>query len=226
MPIRRKRLMRKRKTVRKTYKRKSRTVPRTPGPPKYQSVKLRYTHLYLANVLPGNVATQVYRLNSLFDPDYSGVGYQPYYHDQYSALYDNYRVYGCKVYVKVSCASSTTNMFHPTVLIAPTDQASVSWGNMQNACNARKAQFRNLVPGQSVSTFKAYYSIADVMGVAKREVASDDNYSAAVSANPNSVAYLQVITGNNDATASIAVTWEIRLTFYARYFGLTVPAPS
>lgn len=37
-------------------------------------------------------AHHVFRLNSIFDPDVTGVGHQPAYHDQWSALYNKYRV--------------------------------------------------------------------------------------------------------------------------------------
>ncbi len=44
-------------------------------------------------VAPGSgVAVHQFRLNSLFDPDYTGLGHQPAFRDQWNALYTKYRV--------------------------------------------------------------------------------------------------------------------------------------
>lgn len=45
----------------------------------------------------GGAAFHTFRLNSINDPDYTGVGHQPLFHDQWAALYSSYRVLGCKV---------------------------------------------------------------------------------------------------------------------------------
>lgn len=43
-----------------------------------------------------SAAYQVYRLASIYDPDFTGVGHQPAFHDQWAALYKHYRVIGVK----------------------------------------------------------------------------------------------------------------------------------
>ncbi len=44
-------------------------------------------------VAPGSaVAVHQFRINSLFDPDYTGLGHQPAFRDQWNALYTKYRV--------------------------------------------------------------------------------------------------------------------------------------
>ena len=40
-------------------------------------------------------ARHVFRMNSIQDVDYTGVGHQPAYHDKWSALYNQYRVLSC-----------------------------------------------------------------------------------------------------------------------------------
>lgn len=44
----------------------------------------------------GGAAFHTFRLNSINDPDYTGVGHQPLFHDQWAALYSSYRVLGVK----------------------------------------------------------------------------------------------------------------------------------
>jgi len=45
----------------------------------------------------GARAVNTFRLNSLFDPDYTQTGHQPQWYDQYTAIYGQYRVLGAKI---------------------------------------------------------------------------------------------------------------------------------
>lgn len=56
------------------------------------SVLLTWTSL-------GGIGTKTYRLNSLYDPDYSIGGQQPYMFDQLAAVYGRYLVKGAKITV-------------------------------------------------------------------------------------------------------------------------------
>lgn len=61
--------------------------------------KLRYGSLIQLNsttITP--LARHLFRCNSCFDPDFTGVGHQPLYYDSYTAIYDQYVVIGAKIY--------------------------------------------------------------------------------------------------------------------------------
>lgn len=63
------------------------------GFPNSKTVALRYVTDFTLN--PGtapSTATQVFRINNLHDPDYTGVGHQPMFWDNYKAIYARYRV--------------------------------------------------------------------------------------------------------------------------------------
>jgi len=53
---------------------------------------LRYSQTYDFNAAAGVASLHFIRAGSIFDPDYSGVGYQPYGHDTYQLIYNHYRV--------------------------------------------------------------------------------------------------------------------------------------
>lgn len=53
------------------------------------------------NALTGANVTHQFRINSLFDPDYTGIGHQPMYHDNYTFIYQKYRVISAKIIVKI-----------------------------------------------------------------------------------------------------------------------------
>lgn len=65
-------------------------------------VKLRYVQRITLEPTAGGVAdSHFFRCNSLYDPDYTGVGHQPIGFDEYANLYKHYTVYGAKINVKL-----------------------------------------------------------------------------------------------------------------------------
>jgi len=73
---------------------------------------------------PAN-ASHVFRLNSIFDPDYSSIGHQPMAHDQWSQLYQRYTV--VKATIKATPIRDANSNVVPGLLrIGVQDSASVS----------------------------------------------------------------------------------------------------
>jgi len=56
----------------------------------------------------GATSYYTFRANSIFDPDFSGVGHQPLGHDQWSNFYSTYTVIGSKIMVKFAKDSSNS----------------------------------------------------------------------------------------------------------------------
>jgi len=56
-----------------------------------KTVALRYTETININATT-SAAVNVFRVNNIFDPNLTGTGHQPMYHDNYSAIYTSYRV--------------------------------------------------------------------------------------------------------------------------------------
>jgi hypothetical protein len=67
---------------------------------------LPYSEAYQMNMSLGAVASQNFRLNSVFDPDITGSGHQPRWFDQYSALYASYVVVASKIEVSLGPAAA------------------------------------------------------------------------------------------------------------------------
>lgn len=236
MPIGRYRLRRRRPTYRRRVRRRvtygrrrmGRKMPlmRAIGLPKQIYAKLKYSEISEVNLLAASTYTQLYRLNSLFDPNETSTGGQPYYFDQYAALFQRYRVFGCKVEVTISTSSSTTNLFHPSVALLSWAGTAPSWGNLATAINSKRTVYRQLIPGQTVAVLKKYYDCAAVAGVSKNEYHSTDTFQAATSANPTRTCNVQLYVENNDAVAAITVQYTIRMTFYCKFFDNAEPAAS
>lgn len=76
------------------------------GFPASKIVKLRYvSDSFTINPSLSGVATHVFRANSIQDPDFTGVGHQPYGHDTWQTLYNHYTVIGSKITVRLQTSS-------------------------------------------------------------------------------------------------------------------------
>jgi hypothetical protein len=82
-------------------------------------------------------ASQVYRANSLFDPDLTGSGSQPEYFDQLSAVYAQYCVQGARVKCELFNTGTVSNV--SVLLYSDTNIATQSVENMTEHRYAKHA---------------------------------------------------------------------------------------
>lgn len=199
------------------------------GPPRYMMVKQKFTKMAFANILSNSSALTYYRLNSLYDPETALGGDQPYWFDQLSVWYKRYRVFAAKVVVKFSCSTDNVHCFHPTVLIAPYISGSALWSNLQDYMSVKGCVYRNVVPNSTSTVLKAYYPIHTLFGVAKRTLATDDQYAGTSGSNPTMSAELFYGVFNNNTALGgpvITATAEVQITYYSRFYDLILPAQS
>jgi hypothetical protein len=62
---------------------------------------MRYCDTVPITSTSGSLAKYIFRINSLFDPDYTGTGHQPLYRDTYAAIYELYAVVSANVKVTI-----------------------------------------------------------------------------------------------------------------------------
>lgn len=88
-----------------------RRVPMHAGAfPSIKRVKLKYITTVNLNPTAGSSAVVHFRANSVYDPEYAIGGHQPMWSDVYASIYENYRVYFCKINV-VPCDNHAVNVF-------------------------------------------------------------------------------------------------------------------
>ena len=75
---------------------------------------IRYVDVYTLTSASNGIAKQYMRMNSLFDPDQTGTGHQPYYFDQFAALYNRYTVLGSKLTAEFSLLPSAIATAQPS----------------------------------------------------------------------------------------------------------------
>jgi len=87
---------------------------------------LRYTDYVTFDAGAGLASTRVYSVNSLFDPDVTGVGHQPRGFDQIIAMYNYYRVTSAKIFVDAVGGPTATGQPCILTLSASRDAAPYS----------------------------------------------------------------------------------------------------
>ncbi len=76
---------------------------------KRRVVKMRYCERFSLDATAGAVAHKTFRLGSVYDPNFTDAGHQPYLHDQWKAVYGRYLVIGAKMRVQfLSTGTATT----------------------------------------------------------------------------------------------------------------------
>lgn len=130
----------------KTFKNQITAISRSPiATTAY--VKLRYCDTIQINAAAGGLTGQyLYRVNSLYDPDYTGTGHAPLGYDQWMEFYSRYCVVGSRMHVKCMNVSTTIPVQYGILLrqggvlsgVDPNilrEQGDSSWtyaGNMNN----------------------------------------------------------------------------------------------
>jgi len=215
MPITKKKTAPKRKMVqRKRWSRRPQQslVNRALHPlPQRYITKMKYSEVITTGAISGAYAMN---LNSIYDPNRTGVGHQPYAFDTLASLYNRYRVIACGYRLSVS---PTTNI--PITLTAiPANQVLTTSTASEIRENPRaKYVVQNVGANVMVLSGKSY--IPSLVGRSKAQYMADDRYQAPVTSDPQEEAILNIATFNpsNDlalASTPVQVVMEYTVEFF------------
>ncbi len=172
-------------------------------------VKLKYTESINKT---GVGQTHILSMNSLFDPNTTGVGTQPLGFDQYAALYGHYQVMGCRLKVRAINNSTTVNS-----LIAMYPSTSLTGSLFAEASEQKYAKQRylnNSQGGNNMAILSTYSSPKKMIG----RVTDSVNYTAVTSANPANQVYWVISTAPVDNVSNNDIFLIINMTFYAKFW--------
>jgi hypothetical protein len=197
--------------------------------PAHLEVALRYTTIPIltSDATPGIVGTeQTWRLNSLFDPDLTSTGHQPYGFDNLTPIFGSYQVRECLVELEFSGSDSITLIALVTVQSGQNTTALA--GSQLDFCVERQSVMSRPLPiaGNDTWRFRENFPIHSVVGLTKTEFDGDPNYRALVSTNPATQSYLRVAVGDAGTGVSKKCVCKATLTFKARLFDRKTVATS
>lgn len=170
---------------------------------------------------------QIFRLNSLYDPDLTGTGHQPYGFDTMATLYYKYKVTAVRVSIKVSDPSADGIQFaahfqNPDVTYTVTgtlpDVQMEKPGTLIRDINNT---------GSQVINFSQRWLMHQLCNITPIEFASNtDEYSAAVSANPAKTPFVRMAICALDGSSTPTVRVQVMIAYETEFFERIVLAQS
>jgi len=155
-----------------------------------------------------------FNLNSIFDPNRSGGGHQPYGHDTFATLYNRYRV--VKANYNIICTSS--NQYAVQVAALPGNE-EIAPANTTEARENPRCRYVVQGNGSPLKVLRGSVHIPSLVGRTKFQYMADDRYQAQFGASPNELAVLNVFGGLiGDSMVTDTIVCNIEITYTVECF--------
>lgn len=177
--------------------------------------KLRYTQLNSVTSTSGAIVQQLFRGNSLFDPDVTGVGHQPQGFDQYMTLYQRYIVKGCAIRVHINCNTSGANYIFT---VRPSADVNDTSANITVDMEKPFAKWAMGTQGTQARKIKSYYSTGKIEGATSSKVMINDTFSGDGSSSPLSQWYWFISCCNADQSTTTNFNIYSELVYYCEFY--------
>jgi len=175
--------------------------------------KITFTHKYMDNdslaATAGSFAKLNYSCNGIYDPNVSGVGHQPMYFDQMTALYDAYCVIGSKIEIKVLPGSSTQTASAVGVFI--NNDTSTSASTFVGANENSLSHYKYLCIGNNEpKTLTHTWSAKKYFG--KSPLANSELQGTSTT-NPLEQSFYTIYLQALDLSSSVSAFFEVSITY-------------
>lgn len=184
---------------------------RTIGLPDQTYVKLRYHTILNEGAIAE--ATHIFSMNSLFDPDVTGIGSQPMGFDQWKNFYTHYQVLGSSIKV-IALNAALSNA---VVCVRPANTSVPVLINSAIELPYSRYRWMGNQNGQNRTIIKNY------MSVKKMEARNTNsiNFTAPITASPSSQKFWHVSFASNDRVSAVAMDLDVLITYYVKFFRRT-----
>lgn len=175
------------------YKRRSTTISRNMlGFPRQQVVSMRFNDYISLNAGVGTIASYLYRCNSVFDPDYSGVGHQPSAYDIWTQFYQHYVVIGSKITIQFN--TNNISATPPCVVgVYVNDDTSIVPTTHTGITENRLGHYALYTPDQTTKSKKISIGFSPKKFFGIKDIKDNiDRLGALVTANPSEQAYFTI----------------------------------
>jgi len=181
-----------------------------PIPQRYVA-KLKYSE----TVATDGVGNFQFNLNSIFDPNRTGIGHQPYGHDTFLTLYNRYRVISCSWRINAMLASAVTPV---QVGCMPANEV-ITWTSISELRENPRSRYITQNPGSGTITLSGNSYLPSLMGRTKSQYMSDDRYQAIMGVNPQELAVLNIFSAT-PADVGVAQTVQVLLEYTVEFFDI------
>lgn len=180
-------------------------------------IKLKYRDNYTLTVAaPGVFAQRCWRLNSIYDPDFTGLGHQPLCYDQWQVFYKNYRVYRTDVVLSI-----TNQEIEGTQLgfVVQPDDSSVT---ADDSSFEQPHTYTKIVAGsqgQNRTVIKRSIHHPRIIGQTSVQYRSNENTYAAFGVNPNTNVFGILMASTLDGSSVPNLAVNVQMVFHVELFG-------
>jgi hypothetical protein len=196
---------------------------KTPGLPYTMQVRLVWTWYFADTLDVGNTyhVQNVFRGNSPYDPDQTGVGNQPYGYDEMAALYDYYHVDSSTIDARITTTVATTTVPRIGMLVVPRIDATATYNfeALQQCPYYKRALVSTLEPGHitSVCTNTKMYPCY---------LPKSPSFTSAIGTNPGAQWYWHVLADAGEWSHDAEVSIWVKITYLLTFINPTQLGPS
>lgn len=190
--------------------------------PQSTNVKLKYAESFaVASPIPQLLN---FRIGSLYDPDYTGVGHQPMGFDQWSAFYDRYRVNAIKM--RVTIVNGYDILKPSQCLIAaiwPNYDRTASTLGLTRLMELPNVSYQFIAAetgggSDTIRTIEFYTKINDFFGISPAEYRAEESYAGTSTTSPIKDGLLGVQSQGFVGTNAAEYWMFINITYYATFY--------
>jgi hypothetical protein len=162
---------------------------------------------------------QIFRLSSLFDPDLTGTGHQPYGFDTLAAIYYRYKVNAVRVCIRFSDPSAD-GVICAGQFQAPSVTQTVTGADVQTVMERSGVWTKNLNnTGEQVAVLDQYFPMHLLCGVTPMQFTANlEDYQALCTTNPARGPFLRLAVAALDGSSTPTVRCECTFMFYTSFF--------
>lgn len=185
-------------------------------------VKMKYSETITASALYG-LTLYRYNLNSIYDPNLTGTGHQPYGHDTFQSLYNRYRVINCHYSISAVSAAGATIAF----CALPSNESFGGLTNMSEWREKPRCRYAIQTPGAAIKKVSGNVYIPSLMGRTKNQYMADDRYQSEFGASPAEAAVLNIAAQSySEGVSDSNVYFNIQLVYTVECFDVKTLAQS
>jgi len=212
MPLRKKQALRRKRVVRRKgrrgYKTNNNLKSLNPIAQRY-ICKMKYAETVNTT---GAGGFYQFSLNSIFDPNLTGTGHQPYGHDTLATLYNRYRVISCSYRI---CGNRNNDTLQ---LVALPANEPLTYSTSAEYKENPRCRYITQAPGGEVQWITGKIFIPSLVGRTKAQYMADDRYQAQFGVSPLEAAVLNIASFNATDAITGAIPINIELVYTVECF--------
>lgn len=176
----------------------------------------------------GTGVTQTYSLNSLHDPDVTGIGKQPMQWDQLNTIYNGYLVHAAKI--KIEFTNPDSDGMYVGYRVRSGYNTVASGG--QTIAYFKEMDNTKLVPinnsGKQTASMSVYVPLHSLLGLTKEQYKSNFLTYGAYPANtsPGAGAYLDVVAYCTISGTTTSIRHSVKIIYYSQLSNYITQAQS